>query len=80
MGSIANGDCGGGTTRGKVLRCDTDGAWQRFNETEEWIVKNQPLTVGPGSSDVAAQIPFALVGAASPTAMKIALTRAPIPE
>ncbi|HXF05387.1 MAG TPA: hypothetical protein VNM72_08220, partial [Blastocatellia bacterium] len=63
-----------------VVDLNHDGAWQRFGETEEWIIKNQLVTVGPGSSGVAAQIPFALIEAASPTWMRIALTRAPIPE
>lgn len=63
-----------------VIDLNHDGAWQRFGETEEWIVKNQLVTVGPGSTGVAAQIPFSLVEAASPTWMRIALTRAPISE
>lgn len=63
-----------------VIDLNHDGVWQRFGDTEEWIVKNQPVTVSPGSSGVAARIPFSLVEAASPTWMRVALTRAPIPE
>lgn len=57
-----------------------DGVWQRFGETEEWVIKNQEVNITPGSSGVAAQVPYTLIQGASPTWVRIVLTRAPISE
>jgi len=63
-----------------VIDLNHDGMWQKVGDTDEWIVKNRLVTLAPGTSGVAAEIPFSLVEAASPTWMRVALTRAPIPE
>src|SRR5262249_8406830 len=48
-----------------------DGVWQKFGETEEWILKNHQTNIAPGSEGIAASIPFDLIVQASPVWIRV---------
>jgi hypothetical protein len=63
-----------------VADLNHDGVWQRFEQTDEWIVRNQQANIAPGTQSVAAQIPFDLIEQASPIWIRVVLSETPIDE